>query len=217
MSNQAGLQDVVAAKRDPFPAARRRIIGQTTRLTMYSKGKPYWKYNYTLPEEQTHRYRIKVTTKYIITLYIDQHLTLEEIGRVVGMSKQGILRRLQKAGITREQGTWITRPCAYCGVDVRRQRQRVHRTSSWYCCAEHYYAARENPDFQPWHHGGRLARAVVAQHYPLAPTEIVHHKDTNVKNNDISNLAVFASQSDHLAYHHGRKIDPVWDGASVTR
>ena len=45
--------------------------------------------------------------------------------------------------------------------------------------------------------------------------EVVHHKDGNDRNNDRSNLAVYASQSDHLKAHHGKTpVTPVWDGAN---
>jgi hypothetical protein len=43
----------------------------------------------------------------------------------------------------------------------------------------------------------------------------VHHKDSDNHNNELWNLAVFASTSDHLKHHHGHKIEPLWDGATA--
>jgi hypothetical protein len=151
-------------------------------------------------------------TPRVVALYTEQHLTVREIGRVVGMSGQAVHRRLQKAGITREQGERIVSPCAYCGVEVNRPRSRGFRREAMYCTAEHYYASRGNPAFRPWRQGGRLARAIVSQHYPLSRDEVVHHVDGDQRHNDLSNLAVYASHADHLAAHHGRQIDPVWRG-----
>lgn len=37
----------------------------------------------------------------------------------------------------------------------------------------------------------------------LKPEEVVHHKDSNKKNNFEDNLIVFASNSDHISYHNG--------------
>ena len=158
-----------------------------------------------------------IDNQYLITLYTEHHLTMDDIGRLFGVGRQAIHKRLRKLGVKAEQGTWVTGSCAYCGVDIRRRRIYARRRENWYCCNEHYYASRMNPEFHAWRHGGRLARAIVAQHYPLSPTEIVHHKDCNQRNNDIVNLAVYANQSDHLAAHHGRKIDPVWEGDAATR
>jgi hypothetical protein len=35
----------------------------------------------------------------------------------------------------------------------------------------------------------------------LNDEEVVHHKDNNVKNNNINNLELFSSKSEHLKYH----------------
>lgn len=48
---------------------------------------------------------------------------------------------------------------------------------------------------------------------PLKKEEYVHHKDNNGLNNAEENLMVFASNSDHIAFHHGATIicvDQVW-------
>lgn len=161
--------------------------------------------------------RKQVNTQDLVVWYTEQHLTLREIGRVVGMSATAVWKRLKRAGITRTDGERIIQPCAYCGVGVNRQRSKVLRKDRVYCGTEHYYADRENPAYQQWRHGGRLARAVVAQHYPLSRIEVVHHKDGNQRNNNLDNLAVYASQADHLAVHHGRHLEPVWDGGVALR
>jgi DNA-binding transcriptional regulator LsrR (DeoR family) len=86
-------------------------------------------------------------------------------------------------------------------------------SSRHFCCAEHFYAYRPtvNPRYRQWRHGCRLARAEVAKHFALQPEHVVHHLDGDQKNNDPSNLAVFASQADHIAYHHGkRRVTPLW-------
>ena len=51
---------------------------------------------------------------------------------------------------------------------------------------------------------GRHTHRVVAEQVigrPLLPGEVVHHIDGNKRNNDPSNLMVFASQSEHARYH----------------
>ncbi len=48
-------------------------------------------------------------------------------------------------------------------------------------------------------------RYVMEQHIGryLEPDEVVHHIDENPSNNDISNLRLYSSQSDHVRYGHG--------------
>lgn len=52
-------------------------------------------------------------------------------------------------------------------------------------------------------------RHVMEQHLGryLKPTEIVHHKDRNVKNNDINNLVLCKNQKEHLAQHLAEKYN----------
>lgn len=47
-------------------------------------------------------------------------------------------------------------------------------------------------------------RLVMEQHLGryLLPTEVVHHIDGNPRNNDISNLRLYGSQSEHIATEH---------------
>ena len=45
----------------------------------------------------------------------------------------------------------------------------------------------------------------------LEKTEVVHHIDHNPKNNDLSNLMLFSSQSDHKKFEGGKMfIRPIW-------
>ena len=156
-----------------------------------------------------------VKTQDVVDMYTIAHLTMRQIAAKVGLSQQVIWYRLKRAGVTAAQGEWVARRCAYCQemVRVTRGRARAHK---WvFCGQEHYYAFLKRSGYQEWRHGGRLARAVVAQHFDLQPGEIVHHKDGNQRNNDRANLVVFASNSDHMAHHRGRKVQPLWDGATL--
>lgn len=160
--------------------------------------------------------RKQVNTLDLVAMFTVQHLTLREIGRVVGMSAAGVSKRLRFAGIASLQGTWITRPCGYCGEPVSKPRSRGKRAEALYCGTECYYAARSNPAFVEWRQGSRLARAIVSQHFSLARGHVVHHLDGDQRHNDLANLVVYASQADHMAVHHakhaGKAIEPIWRG-----
>lgn len=42
----------------------------------------------------------------------------------------------------------------------------------------------------------------------LQPGEVVHHRDINPNNNDLSNLQLFACQADHISIGHSGKANP---------
>ena len=160
--------------------------------------------------------RSEVKTQRVVVMYTEQHLTLDEIGKLIGMSRQAVLSRLRKAGVSARQGEWVTAVCAYCGESFQVRRKRWRRSHEVFCTAEHYYSSRENPNYSPHRHGQRLARAVVAQFFELQAEHVVHHHDGDNKNNDKANLAAFASQSDHIKYHHGKShVTPLWDGRKL--
>ena len=157
----------------------------------------------------------RVKTPNIVVMYTIQHLTMEEIGKLIGMSRMGVMRRLRKSGITSGQGEWVNGVCDYCGQEYQLLRKRWRTSKKHYCKNECYYASQENPGYKPWRHGLRLARAIISQYHLLLPNQVVHHKDSNCRNNNIDNLAVYASNSDHIkaTHHKNHKVKPVWDGS----
>ncbi len=161
------------------------------------------------------RRKLALSYEEIIRLYTVEHLTCEQIGKRAGVTRQTIYQVLCRRGITSKQGEHVQATCDYCSTKFDMFRGRWKKSSKHVCSAEHYYAALGQSGYKPWRQGQRLARAIVAQHFDLQPEHIVHHEDRDNKNNDRSNLRVFASQADHMAYHRGRKITPLWDGSIV--
>lgn len=158
----------------------------------------------------------KLKTQDVVVMYTEQHLTLREIGKLTEMSATAVLKRLRKAGVTRAEGTHITVACSTCGKAIDRTRKRWKINHESFCNTQCYAVYLQNPDYNPWRQGSRIARAIVAEYFRLEPDYIVHHKDGNQRNNDRANLQVFDSQSSHLRYHHGKTLAvPLWDGASL--
>jgi predicted transcriptional regulator len=157
-----------------------------------------------------------VKTQDVVVMYTEKHLTMAEIGRLVGITRQGVLKHLRKAGIEHEQGTFVEVGCDLCGAQFRKRRGAWKRSREHFCSRACLHASLENPGYKPWRQGQRLAVAIVSQYHKLEQGEIVHHKDGDNRNNDRSNLAVYANHSDHLKAHHGKTpVVPVWDGALV--
>lgn len=145
--------------------------------------------------------------------YTVQHLTCDQIGYLEGITGRQVNRLLARAGIRREQGTWVQTTCAACGNAVSRRRAQWRKTRQSFCSQTCYYAKRANAKYKRWTHGAQLARATVrAAGFPLLKSHVVHHWDSNNRNNALVNLAVFATQREHMKFHHHGQPDPIWDG-----
>ena len=67
------------------------------------------------------------------------------------------------------------------------------------CETQSYYANR---------HGQTIARSIVSQVFHLLDGYVVHHIDSDNTNNRLDNLAVFASQAEHISFHRGGEGRP---------
>jgi hypothetical protein len=106
--------------------------------------------------------------------------------------------------------------CARCNAEFQRLRSSISRSRYSYCDQACYFAHRANPNYIPWRHGQRIARRVLRDAgIDLPYLCVIHHHDGNNRNNALINLAVFASQSDHLKYHHTGQPPPLWDGRTL--
>ena len=160
--------------------------------------------------------RNKVKTQDIVSWFTRDHLTLRQIGALAGMTAAGVHKRLRRAGVGREDGTWAEVSCDMCGKQFRKRRASWRRSKEHFCGPECLHASLENPGYKPWRQGQRLAVAIVAQYHKIQLGEIVHHKDGDNRNNNLANLAVYASHSEHLKAHHGKsEVKPIWDGALI--
>jgi hypothetical protein len=151
----------------------------------------------------------RITLAEMVAMYERDHKTILEIAAVAGVGRQTVSVRLRRAGVNLSGKR--TLKCDYCGIMFTKWRKAANKSNKHYCCVEHYYAQLGSSGYRPWRHGQRLARAVVSQLFALQPEHVVHHIDGDNRNNDRSNLLVFASQADHLAHHRGRKgVQPIW-------
>lgn len=156
----------------------------------------------------------KLKTQDVVVMYTEKHLTLRQIGKLVGMSASAVSKRLRSAGVLAADGTIIKANCAFCGAEVERYRAKARNNVEIFCNPNCYAAKRESPGYKPWRQGQRLARAIVAQWFDLQPEHVVDHKDGDNRNNNLDNLRVYANQSDHIKMHHRKAtVVPVWDGA----
>ena len=131
-----------------------------------------------------------------------------------GMTRQGILKALQRSGIdTSKQRIEVT--CDCCGKVHTRAKCQIRRRTHMFCsheCYSAFLAAGNGNPYRVSDAGRKIARQIVERYHHLEPGHIVHHEDRNQYNNTIENLMVFATPGDHIRYHRGLDILPIWSG-----
>ena len=136
--------------------------------------------------------------------YLVDHLTMDVIGVMLGVTRQSVCGYIKKARIDTSTAGRFDVPCTHCGKihSTTRKKWRVQFRS--FCSTTCYYAARREPKYRRWRQGQRIARIVMSEHLhrPVRGNEVIHHIDFNNHNNDISNLMLFGSHGEHITYHH---------------
>ncbi len=156
----------------------------------------------------------------VVVLSTIQHLSPSQIAPIAGVSRQAVWKILQNEGVNTSKGpggaTRVKYECDFCGKPFEMTRARWRNSMKHFCSTTCYFASLENPRYHPWRQGQRLARAIISQYFEIPEGAVIHYKDGDERNNNLSNLAVYASQGDHMANHrNNHKSQPLWDGASL--
>lgn len=143
-------------------------------------------------------------------LYLKHHWTLAEIGVHFGKTRQRIWQLIHRYDIDTTQAERFKTTCPVCEKDFETTRRRYRAVALRYCSQSCYHAHRLTTSSYKGEDrtGQRLARAVMEKHLgrPLVKNEEVHHLDGNCLNNEIDNIMLFASHSEHVRYHHQLRI-----------
>lgn len=144
-----------------------------------------------------------------------EHLErVEDLAKKYGKTRQAIYKILWKAGVdTKKQRLPVS--CTVCGTEVLRTKGRIRKQLHHFCSETCYYAWLKAGNGFPYiqsSHGQRIARLIVSKYFALAASHIVHHENRNSTDNRLENIRVFANQGDHVRYHRGFDVEPIWDG-----
>lgn len=150
-----------------------------------------------------------IPQKELEDLYLNKHLTLAEIAKVYGKSRQRIWQLIKLSGISTQTAERFKLHCPQCDREFETTRKRFRTTSLRYCSSECYQAHRlACSSYNPTRTGQRHSKAVIEAHLgrPLQGKETIHHLDGNCDNNNVDNLVLFASHAEHIRYHHQIRI-----------
>ena len=155
----------------------------------------------------------------IVDGYTNKLLSMITLAAQYGITRQGVFKVLQRAGIdTSRAVAWLTVSCTCCGKAFLKRRCQIRKQKHVFCCEKCYYAWLQHGNGNPLvvhRQGLRIARDVVSKYHTLLPGELVHHEDRNQNNNHISNLIVFTGQGDHIRYHRGFIVPVLFDGRTI--
>ena len=160
--------------------------------------------------------RARLTTKQrvdIVQAFRVGLVPVLELAKQYNMTRQGIYRVLQKAGVDTARRQ-IPVSCSVCGAEVMRPRCRLRRQRHHFCSPECLAAFRRASGFPGSSDpaGAAGAREYISRYFVLLPGHVVHHENGVTADNRLENLRVFRNQGDHIRYHRGLDADPIWDG-----
>jgi len=140
-------------------------------------------------------------------MYLGEHLTMEQIGKLVGKTRAGVHYWIKKHGIDVSKVERFKVHCDTCDKELERTGQRFTKSIRHFCNMGCYKVYLQNSEYRQNRNGQRIGRAVIEKSLQrtLRPGEVVRHIDGNNLNNDPDNLAVFRSASEHRAFHHKEK------------
>lgn len=157
----------------------------------------------------------------IVREYTEQLTPMIELAKRYKMTRQGIHKMLRLYGINTAKQGGIAVSCYTCNKEIKRYKHHVRKRKHLFCCIECYYAYLQagashlTPTEQ--RRGGRRSRIIVNKYFQLEPGHIVHHEDRCSLNTELWNLRVFRNQGDHIRYHRGFDVEPIWSGADLSQ
>lgn len=154
----------------------------------------------------------------IVDAYINRLERMSDLARKHSITRQAVWKILQKNGIDTKKTGGMQVSCYTCGKEFKKPKCQVRMQKHVFCCEDCYFAfldAGRGGVYVPSRQGQRIGREKVKKYFDLQESHIVHHEDRNNLNNNEYNLRVFRNQGDHVRYHRGFEVEPIWDGSKL--
>lgn len=152
-------------------------------------------------------------TQEIIIIWLTELHTLQSIADKFSVSRPAIKLLLNNHGYSTARKPRITEfTCNLCGRPAVKPKSR-NKYLREYCSQACYKSSMNTSDYNLNRQGQRQARKAVSAVFPLTDQGyVVHHVDNNPMNNELCNLMVFRNQEEHVLFHNGGNIKPVFRG-----
>lgn len=149
-----------------------------------------------------------------------ENTDIKVIATHFGISRTAVYDYLKKANISPNRRSIETVNCKFCGEQFTRIGSQLKKKQGGYCSQVCFAASRsingeysknggvlsrvsEIANVKYSRNQGRLARKAIEESgVELKAGQVIHHIDGIKSNNDISNLMIFNSQSEHMKFHH---------------
>ena len=140
--------------------------------------------------------------------YLVDHLTMEEIGEILGISRQGVFNRFKRCRIDKSSGERFEVNCDYCGRIFSITRKKWRGSRKHFCSHGCHSKYMRNEEFRAYKSGQMMGRGVMEKRLGrgLMDGEVVYHVDGDEGNNDWSNLMLFSSHGEMMKHLHRLRI-----------
>ncbi len=141
-----------------------------------------------------------------IGMFRDDLMSMEQIGNFFNVSRQAVKKFLNKCGVNTSKGQFFI-ICDNCGTKKFKPRNQIRGKVHRFCSEKCYFEFLNNPLYKQSRQGQRIGRKEIEKKFGYIPEFVIHHKDSNDLNNDLSNLILFKSHSDHMKFHRFRSVN----------
>lgn len=152
--------------------------------------------------------RDKVDYNTLHAMYLDKALPVNEIARRINRTRVRVWQLLKEYNLHDRNRKQVASVCAFCHSSFNATLSVVNNGGGKYCNETCYHEhQRSISNFQDNRHGKRIARKNIETWLgkPLPEGFVVHHEDGDCLSNDLRNLFIFPSHSEHLKYHHAKR------------
>jgi len=166
--------------------------------------------------------RSQLADDQIIALYLSK-TPLSDIAHAAQVTRQAIHNTLKRHNITVDRKQSLALTCLFCGEKFERPASLNKNPQSGYCTVQCFHANRSasglysptvsslesthDKEQKSKHKQAHLdaVESLRAAGIELQLGEVVHYIDGDRSNNNIENLKVFSSHSQHIQFHHAQR------------
>jgi len=166
--------------------------------------------------------RSKLTDEEIISLY-KNGVSIKDISQLTQITRPAIYNTLKRNKIEVDRRKVLQLNCLFCNEEFTRQRSLNKNEHSGYCSIQCFHAHRSTSgiyskrgsELVSLHEKnskikhrelGRISLKVIKEAGIILETgQVIHHIDGNRNNNNLENLQIFNSHSEHMNFHHKKR------------